>query len=278
MKNYVFAAILAATAAAPAFAQEEEAASPFTVSGSVGLVTDYRYRGVSQSDQGMAVQGGFTVGHESGVYAGTWGSNLAGWGAFGGSNMELDFFAGVKVPVGVVTVDVGATYYFYPSGLPKTQFIEPYVKLGSTLGPVSATLGLAYAPDQEALGRVYNTGAAYAAGTPNNPGAKGDNLYIWTDLAGAIPETPVTLKAHLGYSKGNSGLGPNGTSVAPTGKYWDYSVGADLALGKIVVGVSYIGTDISNADRQYLAESMTNYRDGGNIAGGSLVGSVSVAF
>jgi hypothetical protein len=277
MKNYVFAAILAATAAAPAFAQEE-AASPFTVSGSVGLVTDYRFRGVSQSDQGMAVQGGFSVSHESGAYIGTWGSNLAGWGAFGGSNMELDIYAGYKFPVGEATVDVGATYYFYPSGLDNTQFIEPYVKLGTTVGPVSGTVGVAYAPDQEALGRWYFTGASYAAGNVDAPGAKGDNLYVWGDLAGAVPETPLTLKAHLGYSKGNSGLGPNGTSVAPTGKYLDWSLGADLALGPVVVGVSYVDTSISNSDRQYLVESFTNYRDGGNIAGSTIVGSVSVAF
>ncbi|MBN8832214.1 MAG: hypothetical protein J0G94_16725 [Sphingomonadales bacterium] len=277
MKNYVFAAILAATAAAPAFAQEE-ATSPFTVSGSVGLVTDYRFRGVSQTDQGMAVQGGFSVSHESGVYVGTWGSNLAGWGAFGGSNMELDIYAGYKTAVGAATIDVGATYYFYPSGLDNTQFIEPYVKVGTALGPVSATVGVAYAPEQEALGRWYFNDVSYAAGTPDAPGAKSDNLYVWGDLAGGVPNTPLTLKGHLGYSKGNSGLGPNGTSIAPTGKYWDWSLGADLALGPVVLGISYVDTDISDAERQYIAGSFLNYRDGGNIAGSTVVGSITVAF
>ena len=70
---------------APAFAQEEPA-GPVTVTGSVGLVSDYRFRGVSQSDRGMAIQGGLTATHESGVYVGTWGSNLSGWGTFGGAS------------------------------------------------------------------------------------------------------------------------------------------------------------------------------------------------
>ncbi|WP_288485175.1 TorF family putative porin, partial [uncultured Novosphingobium sp.] len=74
--------------AAPALAQDAEV-KPITVSGSVGIVSDYRFRGVSQSDKNLAVQGGITIAHESGFYIGTWGSNLAGWGTFGGANMEL---------------------------------------------------------------------------------------------------------------------------------------------------------------------------------------------
>jgi uncharacterized protein (TIGR02001 family) len=92
MKNKMIAAVLMLTAATPAFAQEEEAEGPISVSGSVALVTDYMFRGVSQSDEGLAIQGGLTVSHESGFYVGTWGSNLAGWGTFGGSSMELDIF------------------------------------------------------------------------------------------------------------------------------------------------------------------------------------------
>ena len=84
--------------AAPAEAQETAPPPPLKVSGSVGLVNDYRFRGVSQSDEEMAIQGGFTIAHESGLYVATWGSNLAGWGQFGGSNMELDLVAGYKLP------------------------------------------------------------------------------------------------------------------------------------------------------------------------------------
>ena len=99
-------AALALLSSAPAFAQEE-AEGPVTVSGSVALVSDYRFRGVSQSDKGMAIQGGITATHESGAYVGTWASNLAGWGQFGGANMELDLFAGYAIPLGGATLDVG---------------------------------------------------------------------------------------------------------------------------------------------------------------------------
>ena len=102
-------ALLASSAVAtPALAQEEES-KPITITGSVGLVSDYRFRGVSQSDEGVAVQGGFTVNHESGFYVGTWGSNLAGWGTFGGPNLEVDLFAGYATTVGSAGIDVGVT-------------------------------------------------------------------------------------------------------------------------------------------------------------------------
>ena len=64
--KYIPAAVLAVLAL-PAAAQEEEPPKPVTVSGSVALVSDYRFRGVSQTDKEMAVQGGITVSHESGV-------------------------------------------------------------------------------------------------------------------------------------------------------------------------------------------------------------------
>ena len=125
MKNYLIAAVLCCTAA-PAFAQEAAPPGPITVTGNIALVSDYRFRGVSQSDKGIAVQGGITVSHESGLYGGLWASNLAGWGTFGGSNTELDLIAGYKVALADgLTLDAGLTWYMYPSGADKTRIPHP---------------------------------------------------------------------------------------------------------------------------------------------------------
>lgn len=273
------AAIALLSAATPALAQEEPS-SPISVTGSVGLVSDYRFRGVSQTDEEMAIQGGITVSHESGAYVGTWGSNLAGWGTFGGSSMELDLFAGYAIPVGGATIDVGLTWYMYPGGSDKTDFAEPYVKVSGTVGPAKLLAGVAYAPKQEALGRWYLSGASYdgGLGIPDAPGDKEDNLYIWGDISSGIPSTPVTLKAHLGYSNGNSGLGPNGTSVAPTGKYLDWMVGGDVALGPLTLGVAYVDTNISSSESLYLQPNFSSTKDGSSIASGQVVFSISAAF
>lgn len=265
-------AFVALAAAAPAVAQEE-AAPALTVSGSVALVSDYRFRGVSQSDKGFAVQGGLTANHKSGLYAGFWASNLSGWGTFGGPNLELDLFGGYKLPVGAGTLDVGLTWYMYPGGAKTTDFAEPYVKLSGTAGPVSLLAGVAYAPSQESLGNWSNTPFSVA-------GDKEDNLYVWGDAAAGIPNTPVTLKAHLGYSDGNPGLGPNGTSIAPTGSYFDWLLGVDVAVGPVVLGVAYVDTDINPNSAEYLRlqPNFSSTKDGSSIAGSKVLFSVSAAF
>ena len=265
----------------PALAQEE-APAEITVSGSAAIVSDYRFRGVSQSDRDLAVQAGVTIAHESGLYVGTWGSNLSGWGTFGGSNMELDLIAGFKAPLGGgTTLDVGATWYMYPGGFDNTDFIEPYIKLSGTTGPVSLTAGVAYAPKQEALGAWYANGLAAAEGIYTDPGDKNDNLYLWGDAAAGVPNTGLTVKAHIGYSKGNDGLGPFATSVAPTGEYWDWLIGADYVIPgtPLTLGVAYVDTDIGRAESAYLQPSFSKGQDGtGSIADATALFSLTAAF
>lgn len=271
---------------APAVAQDTSEpqappAKPITVTGSVAVLTDYRLRGVSQSDRDPAVQGSLTVAHESGFYVGTFASNLAGWGTFGGSNLELDAIGGFKRSVGPATVDVGLTWYMYPGGADETDYAEAFAKLSGNAGPATLLAGVAYAPKQQALGRWYRSGAEAAAGTYSDPGDRHDNLYLWGDGAVAIPNTAVTAKAHLGWSTGNSGLGPNATSAAPTGEYWNWQLGADYAVPHtpLTVNVSWIDTDISHREAAYLQPSFSKGQDGtGSIAGGTVFASLTAAF
>ena len=268
--RYLAAAALFCLAAVPAAAQDTAPPKPVTVSGSVALVSDYRFRGVSQSDKEAALQGSITVTHESGLYGGFWASNLAGWGTFGGANLELDLYGGYKLPVAGGTLDVGLTWYMYPGGADLTDFAEPYAKLSGTIGPVNLLAGVAYAPKQRALGNF--------SATPQSAGQSEDNLYLWGDASAGIPGLPVTAKAHIGYSDGNPGLGPNGTSVAPTGSYWDWMLGADYVIGPVTLGAAYVDTDISRAESAYLLPNFASTKDGSSIAAGKVVFSVSAAF
>ena len=267
MRHISICAVFAIMAtSAPALAADE-AVPALKASGSVALVSDYRFRGVSQSNNGFAVQGGITVNHESGVYGGFWASNLAGWGTFGGPNLELDLFAGVKLPVGAGALDLGGTFYQFPGGAALTSFFEPYAKLSGSVGPVGLTAGVAYAWSQRSLGNWSNHPDSMA-------GDKGDNFYAWGDGAIGVTGTPVTLKAHIGYSTGNPGLGPNGTSVAPTG--------ADYVIGPVTLGVAYVDTDISitSVEFQRLQPNFSKFQipGGDPISSGKVVFSVSAAF
>jgi len=304
MKHFWSIAVAAGTAALPLAAQAQstpadkvaadatttasdatavaDAAPPsaLTLTGSATIASDYRFRGVSQSDREMAVQGGITVSHDSGLYVGTWASNLAGWGTFGGANMELDLIGGYKAKLGSnAALDVGLTWYMYPGGADNTDFAEPYAKLTGTTGPATLTAGVAYAPKQQAIGKWYRTGADAAAGVYTDAGDKDDNLYLWGDGALAIAGTPITAKAHIGHSWGQDGLGPNATAVTPTGEYWDWSLGADATYRNLTLNVSYVDTDISAREAAYLRPSFSKGQDGsGNIANGTLLVSLTVAF
>jgi len=266
---------LSLVAATPAFAQDSSAdtapPSPITISGSAAILTDYRLRGVSQTNKNAAVQAALTVAHESGFYIGTFASNLAGWGTFGGANMELDGIVGYKHSYGTATADVGVTWYTYPGGASETDVVEFFGRLSGTAGPATLTAGAYYAPKQTSLGNFSNT--SYSRGQ------RWDNIYLTGDGAAGIPGTPITAKAHIGRSWGQSGLGPNATAVSPTGRYWDWSLGADATWKNLTFNVSYVDTDISNREAAYLRPSFSKGQDGtGNIAGGTVVVSLTAAF
>jgi uncharacterized protein (TIGR02001 family) len=75
MINLGLSALAFATIATPALA-EDAPASDFTVTGGATVVTDYRFRGISQTNEKFAVQGTIGVSHSSGLYIGTWGSSI----------------------------------------------------------------------------------------------------------------------------------------------------------------------------------------------------------
>lgn len=99
-----------------AFAQSAAPTPPYTLSFNVGAVTDYRYRGISQSRLKPALQGGIDFAHSSGFYIGTWASTIK-WikDAGGGASTEIDVYLGYKNTVGALGYDVGFLRYNYPS-------------------------------------------------------------------------------------------------------------------------------------------------------------------
>ena len=103
--------LAAAQAAAPAAAAP---VSPHTFTGNVGLFSEYRFRGISQTFQKPAIQGGFDYSHESGFYVGNWNSNVNEGAGFPAGNIEMDFYGGWKKTWGDWGLDLGGIYYYYP--------------------------------------------------------------------------------------------------------------------------------------------------------------------
>jgi uncharacterized protein (TIGR02001 family) len=133
-------ALLVSTAAtAQTAAAAAPAATAVEMAYNVGVVTDYRYRGISQTRLKPAVQGGADLTYGA-WYAGVWGSNIQWTKDAGGNGMvELDLYGGYKYEVAKdVTLDFGVLSYVYPSNqlTPSANTTEVYVGVAS--GPFSA--------------------------------------------------------------------------------------------------------------------------------------------
>jgi uncharacterized protein (TIGR02001 family) len=89
-------------------------ASPHTIAGNASLVSDYKFRGITQTFNKPALQGGVDYSHASGLYLGNWNSNISEGAGFPQGNLEMDFYGGWKKSFGDFGLDLGAIYYFYP--------------------------------------------------------------------------------------------------------------------------------------------------------------------
>ncbi|WP_407875977.1 TorF family putative porin [Qipengyuania nanhaisediminis] len=211
-------------------------------SANVALVSEYRFRGVDLSGGEIAIQGGFDVAHDSGFYVGTWASSLdeqtVGYGS-----TELDLYGGWGGAIAEgVSADIGLIGYLYPDAGPGDfDYVEVYGSLTGELGPASVTGGIAYAPDQDSLGGS-------------------DNLYLYTDVAVGIPDTPVTLNGHLGYTDGFLTFTTDSEAL-------DWSIGADFVTGPVTFSLAYVGVE---------GDALID--PGGTFTDDAVVASVSASF
>lgn len=178
LSGAVAASALAAAAAqsAPAAAQDFP-----EIEANVALVSDYRFRGVSLSDEAFAIQGGFDANFDSGLYAGVWASSID---EFENSEIETDFYLGYGWEAGGLSFDVGGIAYVYP-GSEDTHYYEVYGSVGFVSGIVESEVGAAYAPDQDNLGD--------------------DNGYVYYAASVPLGESGLSAFGEVGYETGAFG-------------------------------------------------------------------------
>ena len=241
-----------AQSAAPAPAAPE-VKSDWSFTGNAGVFSDYRFRGISQTNKRPAFQGGFDIGHASGFYVGNWNSNVDS-AFFNGANIEMDFYGGYKLPVGPVTLDFGALYYYYPGsgagGTFKIDNTELYI--GAGYGPVSVKYSHSIS-DFFGIDDSKNSWYLEANGS--------------YDIGNGFG-----LVGHLGYQKlkKNARIIEMGSTTL-TSSVTDWKVGVTYDLSGFILGASYVGT---NRDLTGGTASLTNR----NISNGTVVVSVSKSF
>jgi len=221
---------LLVTAAAVNAADVTETAS--AVTGTAAIVSDYDYRGFSQTGEKPAVQLSIDYAHESGWYAGAWGSNIDDFcdtpGGCYDSNgdriantasTEVDLYTGFKGAAGDFGWDAGITYYTY-AGASDLNFAEIYGKFSFNF--VSA--GLYFS---NAFGHKDNDEAFYFFGDAG------------------IPAGPLTIGTHIGYSTGD-GIG-QAYFGGVEDSYFDYGLGVSYTASNLTLGVKWIAIDAGDA-------------------------------
>ena len=226
--------------------------SGLSFSANVALTSEYRFRGVDLSGGEIAIQGGFDISHSSGFYVGTWASSLdedtVGYGS-----TELDIYGGWSGSLtDGLSADIGFIAYTYPDASGPNSTVEPgnfdyyefYGSLGFSLGPVSSTVGVAYAPDQDGL----------------DFGGPEHNTYVYTDVSVGISGTPLTVNGHLGYTDGS-------LTFTNDSEAFDWAFSVDVALGgNFSANIAYIEAEGDIAPGAY------------DFTDAAIVGTVSASF
>lgn len=237
MSRNTLAALALVALAAPAHAADSAAADApeYTLTANVTLASQYRYRGLMQTNNKPAIQGGFDFTHASGLYLGNWNSSVS-WLNDGNSDVsapvEMDFYGGYKGNLAPdVPFDLGVLQYYYPgdypSGYTSPDTTELYAGVG--YGPVMFK---------------------YSVAMTNLFGFADSKYSQYFDLSGNFDTGfwGLTVNAHVGRQTVRN---------LTDGAYTDWKLGLTKDLGQVLaISVAYIDT---NADRAVYTNSRGRY-------------------
>ena len=237
----------AATALAMPMLAAAQTPAPSPVSGNMAIVSDYRFRGISQTFELPAIQGGIDYAHESGIYLGNWNSSVSGLSFADSAGIEMDFYGGWKKAFGDIGFDFGLLQYYYPGA--KTTAGDKYDTLEGYVGVSWRWLSAKYS---HAFSDFF--------GLDNSDGSG------YLDLGFSMEVAPkLNLVAHFGMQtiKNYDAL-----------EYNDWKLGLTYDLNGWVLGAAYVDTD-ADSSLYTLANAQGKTKD---IGGSTVVLSVLKTF
>jgi uncharacterized protein (TIGR02001 family) len=225
------------------------ATQPYAITANVTLASQYRYRGLMQTDNKPAIQGGFDFTHESGFYIGNWNSNIS-W--LSDSNpdvsapVEMDFYGGYRGTFATdMPCDFGGLKYYYPGDYPSGFTSPDTTELYGSVGYKTTTFKYSYAISN-LFGFAKSKGSQYFDLSGNY------DLGVWG----------LTLNTHVGYQYVRN---------VDNASYYDWKLGLTKNLGLgLSVSLAYIDT---NADRDVYTNSQDRF-----MGRGTAVASITKTF
>lgn len=208
--------------------ESDSVGSNIVLTGNVAVTSDYRFRGITQTERQIAVQGGFDIVPEGNWFAGIWASSLAG-----SSATETDLYAGFGGQFGSsFEYDVRYTYYHYPQ-------TKDYWELSSSI----SKSGFIKAGKDKS--KTINTNLTLSlTGSHNYFGATGGFLYPTIDFSFDLTKY-VVMDLHFGYNIFTRSA--PGFFDDDTNSYSDWSIGVTTeAVNNAFWTVALVGTDVSD--------------------------------
>lgn len=243
-KKLLSLAVLAALSGMPALAAAEEAAapaaaaapaSPHTFSYNIGLFSQYVWRGMTQTDESLALQGGVDYAHSSGFYAGAWASNVS-WTTdlnyMDSNSLELDLYGGYASSFGETGIgyNVGILQYVYPGTSANGAIDADATELYGALSYKWANAKLSYAVSDEAWGFDDAQGTVYLEANADIP----------------VGESGFTVNLHVGsFMFDGDVAGADNDEY----DYTDWKIGVTKAWDNgVKVGAAYTGNNADTSD------------------------------
>jgi uncharacterized protein (TIGR02001 family) len=235
--TFVSALLSNAVAAAEEAAATAPPPPPYTLTANVSLVSDYYFRGLTQTWHQPAIQGGFDFAHNSGFYLGTWASNVSS-NQFPGGSMEWDFYGGYNYKLNDdITLGGGLIYYWYP-GANYNKAVPPGPDQSFDTAEAYLNAGWKW------LTFKYSYALTEYFGADASTGWSGDTRgTMYFDLSASYP-LPIweglSLVAHVGYTYFSESYVP-GNNGETDPSYWDWKLGVTKTWdGGWNVGVYYV--------------------------------------
>ncbi|HSC75897.1 MAG TPA: TorF family putative porin [Pseudomonadales bacterium] len=223
-----------------------ELGAGFEGSANIGAVSNYMWRGMTQTRNGAAVQGGLDLTHSSGFYAGTWMSNVQ-FKLAPDAHTEQDLYAGYGFTAGDFAFDLKYTEYLYDnaSGL---NFSETHGQVSYAAGDIGTF----------AVGTDYSN---------NTPVVDSDSaIHYYGTYTNTLP-ADIGLTATVGtYDYKDAGwVGGNDS------QYSYYNIGLNKTFWDINFGLAYTDSNVDDSNCEVFA--------GGNeYCGGAVVASAVKTF
>jgi len=216
----------------------EESDNSLPVSFTIGLFSDYMFRGITQTDDSVAIQGSIDYAHDSGFYAGVWASNVEFQGDKD-TSYEVDAYIGYGMEAMGIGWDFAALRYMYPD----TKVFEDFNEYKVAASISDFTLSLYYSND------MY--------------GSSEDAWYVNGAYSFALP-MEISLNIALGYSDYDEAILNNGSSPDD---YLDWNIGISKSIKGFDLNLQYVDSN-SNSEEMF----------GKSVTDGRLVFSVSRTF